>query len=154
NKYQIPRLDRDIKLARQVHAEGVPNRPLDNQLASEVKKYWCVQRFVPLEPDEQPSFIAFWDALENRHRVGFYSRHDDDGLSLLSAGTPVMERGGKPWIDSGLARPAPLDKMKLEPDADFIDLCVLSVAQKLGSPANSPRLINLAVKVKVDWLEE
>src|SRR5262249_5705725 len=54
----------------------------------------------------------------------------------------------------GSARKGLAERLQLEPDTDFLDLCVLSVAQKLGTPENSPRLVNLAVDVSVDTLEE
>jgi hypothetical protein len=152
-KFQIPRLDRDQRLARQLHAEGLLGQPLDQHLDSELRKYWRVHKHVPPGPNEPASFVVFRDVVQNRHRLGFFVGVDGQGLDFYPVGGNV-EHVPRARIEPATALKGPGPTLRLEADTDFLDLCALSIAQKVGTTENSPRLINLAVDVSVDTLEE
>jgi hypothetical protein len=153
HKFRIPRFDRDPRLARKLVAEAPLGQSLEERLDVDLRKHWRIHKYVPPGPEETPQLVSFYDILQKQHRLGFYVAADSQGLTFHPVGN-ATEKIPRSRIEPGTALKAAPASLKLEPTTDFLDLCVLSIAQNLGTLENSPRLVTLAVNVSVDTLEE
>jgi hypothetical protein len=152
-KFRIPRFDRDPGLVRKLVAQAPLHQSLEERLDVELRRHWRVHKYVPPGPEEAPQLVSFYDILQKRQRLGFYVAADSNGLTYHPVGG-AAEIIPRSRIEPGTALKAAPGDLKLEPTTDFLDFCALSIAQNLGTPENSPRLVTLAVDVSVDTLEE
>jgi hypothetical protein len=155
SEYQIPPVDGDPVLARQIYETATVGQLLDSGQTSSVSKYWKVQRYVPFGPEQSPEFVRFFDTEQRRNRLGFFLNASSQGLEFYPVG-PAAETIVASRIDPPTARKATAQSLKLAPETDFLDLCALRMAQKLGTPnGGSPQIINVAIKAfDPDWLDE
>nr|MBC8290225.1 DUF4339 domain-containing protein [Planctomycetota bacterium] len=155
--WDIPRIQDDRALTREIYNGVDVGDTLSPALASRVREYWRPYRFVPADPDAAPkslTYVSFRDAVTFENVVGFLSKADGDGIEYYTIG---KEKNKLPYsrIPPGSARRGNAeDVLDTLSDMDFLDYCLLKVAQKLGTPGSSGNpesgYRRVGVRVEVD----
>lgn len=155
--WDIPRIQDDRALTREIYNGVDVGDTLPPALASRVREYWRPYRFVPADPDAAPNsltYVSFRDAVTFENVVGFLSKADGDGIEYYTIG---KEKKRIPYsrIHPGSARRGNAeDVLDTLSDMDFLDYCLLKVAQKLGTPGSSENpdsgYRRVGVRVEVD----
>ena len=155
--WDIPRIQDDRALTREIYNAVDVGDTLPTALASRVREFWRPYRFVPADPDATPNsltYVSFRDAVTFENVVGFLSRADGDGIEYYTIG---KEKKKIPYsrIHPGSARQGRAeDVLDTLSDMDFLDYCLLKVAQKLGTPGSSGNpesgYRRVGVRVEVD----
>ena len=155
-KRHIPRIGNDRDLARILYHQCNEGDIVEKKLADEIRKYWKPQSYAPCKPSETPTFVSFKDLnAQHSRRIGFLLDTDAATNSLfywpVGAEKQTVERAmvqpGSDRVGSGA------DILKIVSGADFLDYCVLNIAQKLGTE-NDPGHRHVAVKINLDVREE
>lgn len=129
----IPRVDKDHSLARKLYNEAEVDLRVPQPIEADVRRYYRPYRFVMAEPDANPKFVAYHDYELNRMRIGLFRGFEPDALVFHSVGKQP-ERVTKNRIQPGSLRVATADRIHATlTDRDFLEFCILNVAQKLGS---------------------
>jgi hypothetical protein len=153
-KNSIPRIADEPSLTRRIYQEVEVNGDLTDQMASEVRKYWKIHRYAPFKPDETPTFVAYNDLTTSRERLGFYVGSSAEGLELQPLG-PSIEKVQRANIQPGTARKASGEAiLSVLSDVDFVDYCILNIAQRVGNKDEQERHVDIAVSVKLDVRRE
>lgn len=152
-KIGIPRVMGNSKLARLVVEKAKLGNIADANLAARLAQYWRAHKFVEPPRGTDAPFVLFKDLLTNRHRVGFLLETTEDSLTLRSVARSA-ETIPRTRIESGSPRKGTAARIGVEPEADFLDLAILRLAQQLESEEGVPGLLALAIKVQTDDLAE
>lgn len=152
-KLAIPRVVQNDRLAQQICETVQPDQTAPQQLADQLGKYWRVHKYVAPGKNEQPTFVMFKDLAMNQSRVGFLLGVNNEALTFQPVGSnqEVIPRGR---IQSGTARKGSAERLLAEPEADYLDVSILRLAQHLESEENVPGLLSVAVEVHTDALQE
>lgn len=152
-KRHKPLIARDAQLVQLILAECPPNTPVPSHLAPRVANYWRPQRFVPVAPGQQVEFVCFRDLGTNSHRLGVYLGHDEQQVRF-KAFDQTEQAVPRSRIAIGTARKGRGDELcRLANETDFLDYCLLTIAQKLGTADNEHGYVQLVVHTGIDFPE-
>jgi hypothetical protein len=153
-KAQIPRIGVNPQLTRKVFAAATPGDLVSELLSKQIKRYWRVHKYVPVSPDiKAPDFVSFRELDGDKYRLGFHVGVDGEEL-LVQTIYPHPERIPRNRIVPGTARVGNGDKIKNTQEIDFLDYCVLKVAQLVQSPDDQVSYMAVGVSCKTDTLDE
>lgn len=150
----VPIIAHNRTLARQIHAETPVGSSVSPALSQQIREHWKVHKFVPPSPNDVADFVVFRDLTANATRVGFFVGASDDDLRYQPIGKAV-ETVLRSRIQSGSAVRGSGERVVPALNiADFLDFCVLSIAQKMQSQPNDPGLVCVALQMNVKALED
>ena len=161
--WHIPRIGDDAALTREVFQRVAPGQMIPKELEATIRKeYWKPQRFGPYPPATKTSeleLVVFRDLEKYDLRMGYHrpkgfsppansaetaalmlQPSDREGLNFFPLG-PAPER--VPWsrVQPGSARRGPVeDMLRTLSDVDFLEYCILRIAQQLGSVEKDGKL--------------
>ncbi|MCA9125190.1 MAG: hypothetical protein H6822_18460 [Planctomycetaceae bacterium] len=151
-RLNIPRVFQADKIAMAL-SEEVGQQIVPEQLAYELRKFWKPHNFVRPGPGEDATFVTFKDLETDRQRVGFLLNVSEREVTFqpVAASIETVQRSR---IESGTALKGNADRILADPGADFLDVCILRLAQHLSFDEAAPGWLTLAVDINVDDLEE
>ncbi|WP_339749015.1 GYF domain-containing protein [uncultured Rubinisphaera sp.] len=156
--WHIPRVSDDPSFVRDVSKRVSPGDALPVELEKKItSEYWKRNNFVPFAPEiseRELELVTYRDLESYDMRFGVFLDADPKGLTYFSNGKDPQTIS---WSDvqAGSARRGPVDDvMRNLTSVDFLEYCLLRVAQKLGTPTNHstqaeirPRVL---VRVEID----
>jgi hypothetical protein len=149
----IPSITSDERLAGNIANQVSPGGIVGNEEKTKLAKYWRVHKYVPVARDEDAMFVCFKDLETNLHHLGFLLEVKEDSFRYrpVAVADEVVHRSR---VVSGTARKGTASRLSAEPQADYLDLAILRIAQKLESEENVPGFLAVAIQVQADDLEE
>lgn len=141
----VPRIRMDSANMRVLLASIKEGDPAPSNCVQEIEKYWKPQRFFTIDDDSNHRLVTFQDATAKNHRVAFFSNAKNDSLEYqaFSKTTATVQRAqlipGTVRIGNGAEIKSILQH------GEFIDYCLLNIAQKCETKDRAQRLLMIKV---------
>lgn len=150
-----PTFGQEPELTRQLFETVELNELVPAPLAQEIRRHWSQPHFVPYpREDPDPPFVSVQEAETGRRVLGFYLDHNRAQIRFRGV-APTNDVIPRSRIQTGSARLARGEKILSSLTyPDFLDYCVLKIAQSLTTRESKPALIRVALLMEVDALKE
>ncbi|MDA1052375.1 MAG: cell division protein ZapB [Planctomycetota bacterium] len=151
-KLNIPRAFQADRVALQL-CEQAEREYVSKDAEVNLRKLWHEHKPVAPAPGEDATFVMFKDLVTGQDRLGFLLDTSEDSFTFQPVRRSI-EKVSRDQIESGTARRGTADRILAEPEADYLDVAILRLAQELASDEGVPGLLSVAVKVQTDALAE
>ena len=152
-RWRVPVYVNNTELGRELGVDYEVGDKLDSKDSERLANIYQTHRFVSPAPSNEAQLVHYKDLEVNVPRIGYYVRHDDQSMTLntIDNGEELVLR----------TQVAPASAVRGEADVlveaaeqlQFIDLCCLEIARRIGSPEGS-KTIPPRVVVFVDCVAE